>query len=63
MEIKIGQKWKENDPRFLRVVEVMGFDENGKVIIKTINTGRITKAMPQRFNGKRGCYAILEDSE
>jgi hypothetical protein len=58
-EIKIGQKWQEVDNRFNRIVEVVGFCQGtGKVLLKS-NTGKTTKAMPQRFNGKRGCYKLI----
>lgn len=61
-EIKIGQKWQEVDTRFIRIIEVIGFcDKTGKVICKTIEPagGRKTKAMKERFNGKRGCYKLI----
>lgn len=52
IELEIGQKWQEVDPRFERVVTVTGFDVlNDKVLLN----GR-TKAKLSRFNGKRGGY-------
>jgi hypothetical protein len=65
IEIKIGQEWQEVDPRYKRVIEVVGFcDETNKVIVKTIVpcTGRLTKAMRERFNGKRGCYKLISET-
>lgn len=56
--IKIGQRWKEVDPRMNRVVEVVGFDrDSGKILI--LYAGKTTKAKPERFNGKRGGYALV----
>jgi hypothetical protein len=51
--IKVGQKWKEVDPRFDRIFEVVGFTEEGRVKIRTLGWSKITHANPQRFNGKR----------
>jgi hypothetical protein len=63
-EIRIGQKWQEVDHRFTRILEVVGFcDKTGKVILKTDGIGgRKTKAMRERFNGKRGCYKLISDT-
>jgi hypothetical protein len=67
MEIKIGQQWKEVDPRFERVVEVVEIAPTGvrPVKIKTVGSsnanaiGRTTWADAGRFNGKRGGYALI----
>lgn len=63
-EIKIGQKWQEVDPRFIRKLVVVGFcEKTGKVVLKTTGlNGRKTKAMPERFNGKRGGYKLVTES-
>lgn len=54
IEIEIGQKWREVDPRFTRIVEVVGFDADiKKVQIRGI---RYAWARLERFNGKRGGY-------
>lgn len=67
MKIKKGQLWKENDKRFTRVIQVMGF-EGDKVLIKTIAarlpytvTGRLTKASKTRFNDKSRGYSLHRD--
>jgi len=64
-EIKIGQIWQEVDPRFEELPHkvVIGF-EDGKVVISPIGIfARKTKAKPERFNGKRGGYRLIKDSE
>jgi hypothetical protein len=59
IEIKIGQRWKELDPRFdpLRVVTVLGFFPATERVIIQGPTGAITKAKASRFHGKRNGYA------
>lgn len=57
-QIAIGQRWKERDGRFNRIVTVVGFDPvSGKVLISY--AGKTTKAKPERFNGKSGGYALV----
>jgi hypothetical protein len=66
VEIELGQRWKEVDPRFERIVEVVGldsesFDRQGGVMIRTVGSRRIgTWARLSRFNGKRGGYELVE---
>lgn len=72
MEVKAGQVWKENDNRFVRRVEVVGFceeDEN-KVYIKCVEhsmcfnaIGKVTTANRRRFNGQAGGYSLFKDAE
>lgn len=57
MEVKVGQTWREVDPRFQRMVKVVGFCASGKVIIET--GGKKTKAKRDRFSGKRGGYELV----
>lgn len=59
-EIPVGSKWKENDRRSTRIVEVLGYDDSGKVMIKTLSTGRRTFANPNRFNGRHGGYTRID---
>jgi len=55
VEIKVGQKWREVDPRFTRIVEVIALDEaSQKVQIQWV---RKSWASIRRFNGKLGGYA------
>ncbi|SCB30762.1 hypothetical protein [Rhizobium lusitanum] len=65
-EIKIGQVWQEIDPRFPNMPPktVVGFEE-GKVLLSTggLFGKRKTKAKPERFNGKRGGYRLIKDTE
>jgi hypothetical protein len=66
VEIAVGQKWREVDPRFTRVVEVVGTDHLGflgigAVQIQTVypeKSARRSWARLSRFNGKRGGYAL-----
>lgn len=58
--IEVGQKWEEVDTRFKRIIEVVSLPENGKVKISNTETGRITKASIERFNGERGGYKLIE---
>ncbi len=60
IKIKIGQKWREVDPRFTRIITVVDFiygvgGNVSRVVIKN-DKGHITRAMPARFNSKRGGY-------
>lgn len=56
--IRIGQRWRERDGRFNRIVTVAGFcQETGKVVIEY--AGKKTKARADRFNGKSGGYELL----
>lgn len=68
--VKVGQVWKEVDPRFERYVEVIGVDEQEQkaTIMLAARSGdhagsRATKAGLKRFNGKRGGYALHKDVE
>ena len=60
VEIKVGQIWREVDPRFDRLVKVVGFcEESGKVKINSYGITR--KAKRARFNGKRGGYELISE--
>jgi len=63
--IKVGQIWQEVDPRFVGPHKtVAGFDPDGKVQLSVqvgVGKVRITKAKPERFNGKRGGYQLIKD--
>lgn len=54
-ELRKGQKWKELDNRFQRVVEVTGWDEQRE---KVQLNGRTWAAL-KRFNGKSQGYEPL----
>lgn len=67
-EIKKGQRWKEVDPRFSRVVEVLEVREGDikSVLIASVDpftntVGRKNWASKSRFNGKRGNYALVTE--
>ena len=61
VELKVGQRWQEVDPRFDRVVEVLGWSTDaGKVQIRGLGERRISWANVSRFNGKLRGYAPLE---
>lgn len=57
--IKIGQIWRDCHrlARKVRVVRISG----DRVWLENVRTGRRTKAMPERFNGKSDGYVLLED--
>ena len=57
VEVKIGQRWREVDPRFTRIVEVIGLDEEKQKV--QIQWVRKSWARLSRFNGKRGGYALF----
>jgi len=58
MEIKVGQIWKENDPRFVRTFEVLEVGDLW-IKIKGIESGRRTSANRNRFNGKARGYSLV----
>jgi hypothetical protein len=65
--IKVGQIWREVDPRFNRYVQILseGFPH---VCVATIDLatnalGRKTSAACVRFNGKRGGYELYRDAK
>ena len=65
VDICVGQQWQEVDPRFTRIVEVVGmntlsFNYDGGVQIQTVGSNRKpTWARLERFNGKRGGYELV----
>lgn len=65
IELAIGQKWREVDKRFTRIVEVRSWIKNpAMVLIKCSN--RRTWAKLSRFNGKTHCYepySLIEASD
>jgi hypothetical protein len=72
MTVKVGQVWKENDPRANRHVRVVGVHaKDGKAQIVMCNFcapytafpyAPLTKAALKRFNGKRGGYSLVKDA-
>ena len=64
IEIKIGQVWEEVDPRHIWQRRVIGFGtlkNAGKVQLRGIESGRVSYARPDRFNGNRGGYRLVEE--
>lgn len=66
-ELKIGQIWREVDPRFNRYIQILseGFP---RVCIATIDIatnalGRKGSAACSRFNGKSGGYELYRDAK
>jgi hypothetical protein len=56
IEFNVGDKWKECDKRFDRIVEVVGWNAaKGKIQLKSNH--RYTWASAKRFNGKGRGYA------
>jgi len=70
--IRILQIWQEVDPRFERKVRVEKILEDGRIGILTVERSengwrpmdgsRIRYADPNRFNGKRGNYKLVEEA-
>lgn len=70
MEPKVGQIWKEVDPRLNRFVSIESVKPNWRrgITIRTVVNqdgvwvpaprSRVSYADAERFNGKRGGYAI-----
>ena len=54
-ELKTGQKWREVDKRFHRVVEVTGWDAD----MEKVQLNGRTWAALKRFNGKSSGYEPL----
>ena len=75
-ELKIGQIWHEVDPRSVRFIKILDIT-NGRrgILIRTVTRSQYEKAWihpersknthadRERFNGKRGGYALYEDCE
>jgi hypothetical protein len=59
-----GSRWKENDPRFERIVFAQDYIvTRDKVGIVNPESGRMTWAARERFGGsRRGNYAPLDSS-
>lgn len=69
-EIRVGQIWREVDPRLYRHVEVIKVHDGEikSVLICAVNPvtrerGRKTWASKGRFNGKRGGYALIQEGK
>ena len=66
--VRVGQRWKEVDPRFDRIVQVIGVEGDFALIFTvngnpaTIDKRNARQAMLSRFNGKRGGYELLGGS-
>jgi DNA-binding IscR family transcriptional regulator len=68
-EIKVGQIWREVDPRFNRYIQVVEIANStvrpiklATIDIETNALGRKTWASRERFNGKRGGYELYKDA-
>lgn len=66
-EVHVGQLWKEVDPRFERIVEVVEVTDAMMrgIKIKTVSVnGQPRKSQTwvsrERFNGKRGGYELVD---
>ena len=58
----IGSKWKDLDSRVKRTVEVIRYDPaKPRIRIACLQTQRLSWAKPERFNGKSGGYAKLDE--
>lgn len=69
-EIKVGQIWREVDPRFNRYVQVIEVFDTAVKSIKIANIDLLTNALGrknwasrERFNGKRGGYELHKDAK
>lgn len=65
IEIKVGQVWQEVDPRHEWIRQVIGFGTGrnaGKVELAGIESGRVSYARPDRFNGKRSGYKLVKEA-
>ena len=67
-DVKVGQIWREVDPRFNRYVQVIEIANQSirSIKIATIDLatnalGRKNWASRERFNGKRGGYELHRD--
>ena len=67
-EIKVGQIWREVDPRFNRYIQIVEVSDAAVRPIKlatidlaTNALGRKNWASRERFNGKRGGYELHRD--
>ncbi len=69
MTPKIGQIWREVDPRMERhILIVDASDEDWFIQTCTadgerVPRSRVSKAREERFNGKRGGYAYIKDKK
>jgi hypothetical protein len=58
----IGSKWKDLHSPVERTVQVIRYDHaKPRVRIACIQTQRLSWAKPERFNGKSGGYAKVDD--
>jgi hypothetical protein len=73
IEPRKGQIWREVDPRQNRYVRVLGVNGMGEVQVETVYNAdgkwfrahgtRRGWAKLDRFNGRRGGYALQEDAK
>lgn len=70
MTPKIGQIWKDCDPRIERYILIMDAASEGDWYIRTctidgdrLPSARVGRARADRFNGKRGGYVYVKDKE
>lgn len=68
MKPKIGQIWKECDPRIERYILIMdACEEDWYIRTCTVDgerlpSTRVGRAREERFNGKRGGYAYVKEA-
>ena len=61
IEIKVGQRWRELDPRANRVVKIVGIYpqmSRRPIAVRSTTTGRLAYNDTGRFTGKRGGYKL-----
>ncbi|MGQ0545183.1 MAG: hypothetical protein ACT4P3_07605 [Betaproteobacteria bacterium] len=58
----IGSEWKDRDLRVKRTVKVVRYDlAKRRIRIHCLETDTLSWAKPERFNGKSGGYARLDE--
>lgn len=60
IEIKVGQQWREQDPRNTRTVKVLAVEPERIQITSVAYSGPARWVKRERFNGKRGGYSLVE---
>lgn len=66
IELAVGQRWREVDPRFLRVIQIMAINRDGTVSTRTVyGDGSIStreyRPRAARFHGMRGGYVLTDN--
>jgi hypothetical protein len=61
VELTVGQKWKDNDPRHQRELTVIGWrDGVTGVQVQVESPTRKTWVALSRFNGRRNGYSLVK---